>query len=86
MRAWMVISDWTRLQAHVSGDVDGIFGGSPQTYARDLQFKALTTTIMVRSCASGWVCARAGSCAGSGCYTRLNSDAKTTTSNANALR
>lgn len=39
-------------QAHVSGDVDGIFGGSPQTYVRDLQFKALTTTIMVRCLSS----------------------------------
>jgi alpha-glucosidase len=38
-------------QAHVSGDVDGIFGGSPESYVRDLQFKALTTTIMVMS---GW--------------------------------
>ena len=38
-------------QAHVSGDVDGIFGGSAETYVRDLQMKALTTTIMVMS---GW--------------------------------
>jgi alpha-glucosidase len=38
-------------QAHVSGDVDGIFGGSPDTYVRDLQFKCMTTTIMVMS---GW--------------------------------
>jgi alpha-glucosidase (family GH31 glycosyl hydrolase) len=34
-------------QAHVSGDVDGIFGGSPETYVRDLQFKAFMTTTMV---------------------------------------
>lgn len=38
-------------QAHVSGDIDGIFGGSPESYVRDLQFKALTTTIMTMS---GW--------------------------------
>jgi alpha-glucosidase len=38
-------------QAHISGDVDGIFGGSPESYVRDLQFKALTTTIMTMS---GW--------------------------------
>ena len=38
-------------QAHVSGDVDGIFGGSPESQVRDLQFKALMTTIMVMS---GW--------------------------------
>ena len=38
-------------QAHVSGDIDGIFGGSPESYVRDLQFKAFTTTIMTMS---GW--------------------------------
>jgi hypothetical protein len=38
-------------QAHTSGDIDGIFGGSPESQVRDLQFKALTTTIMVMS---GW--------------------------------
>ncbi len=38
-------------QAHVSGDIDGIFGGSPETYTRDLQFKSLMTTLMVMS---GW--------------------------------
>ena len=38
-------------QAHVSGDVDGIFGGSAETYVRDLQFKSLMTTAMVMS---GW--------------------------------
>ena len=38
-------------QAHVSGDIDGIFGGSPETYVRDLQFKSLMTTLMVMS---GW--------------------------------
>jgi alpha-glucosidase (family GH31 glycosyl hydrolase) len=37
--------------AHVSGDVDGIFGGSPHTYVRDLQFKCLMTTLMTMS---GW--------------------------------
>lgn len=38
-------------QAHVSGDVDGIFGGSPDTYVRDLQFKCMMTTMMTMS---GW--------------------------------
>ena len=38
-------------QAHVSGDVDGIFGGSPESYVRDLQFKALMSVFMVMS---GW--------------------------------
>jgi hypothetical protein len=38
-------------QAHVSGDVDGIFGGSPESYVRDLQFKALMSVVMVMS---GW--------------------------------
>ena len=38
-------------QAHVSGDIDGIFGGSPHTYVRDLQFKCLMTTLMSMS---GW--------------------------------
>mmetsp|Transcript_21908 Transcript_21908/g.50010 ORF Transcript_21908/g.50010 Transcript_21908/m.50010 type:complete len:821 (+) Transcript_21908:62-2524(+) len=38
-------------QAHVSGDVDGIFGGSPETYVRDLQFKCFMTVLMVMS---GW--------------------------------
>ena len=39
------------VQAHVSGDIDGIFGGSPDTYVRDLQFKTMMTTTMVMS---GW--------------------------------
>eukprot|EP01051_Picozoa_sp_SAG22_P006348 SAG22_NODE_411_length_10900_cov_2.633738_2_plen_891_part_00 len=37
--------------AHVSGDVDGIFGGSAETYVRDLQFKCMMTTLMTMS---GW--------------------------------
>ncbi|WP_225726520.1 MULTISPECIES: TIM-barrel domain-containing protein [unclassified Nocardia] len=32
--------------AYNTGDVDGIFGGSPQTYTRDLQWKAFLPTIM----------------------------------------
>ncbi|MFI5777568.1 TIM-barrel domain-containing protein [Nocardia sp. NPDC051570] len=32
--------------AYNTGDVDGIFGGSPETYTRDLQWKALLPTIM----------------------------------------
>eukprot|EP00442_Polarella_glacialis_P038578 CAMPEP_0115129908 /NCGR_PEP_ID=MMETSP0227-20121206/52107_1 /TAXON_ID=89957 /ORGANISM="Polarella glacialis, Strain CCMP 1383" /LENGTH=183 /DNA_ID=CAMNT_0002534939 /DNA_START=1 /DNA_END=553 /DNA_ORIENTATION=+ len=38
-------------QAHVSGDVDGIFGGSPESFVRDLQFKCLMTVFMTMS---GW--------------------------------
>lgn len=33
-------------QAHVSGDIDGIFGGSGETQVRDLQWKCFTTVLM----------------------------------------
>ncbi|MFF5970341.1 TIM-barrel domain-containing protein [Streptomyces sp. NPDC012769] len=36
---------------YASGDVDGIFGGSPKTYVRDLQWKAFTPAFMTMS---GW--------------------------------
>ncbi|MFI8961958.1 TIM-barrel domain-containing protein [Streptomyces sp. NPDC053493] len=36
---------------YASGDVDGIFQGSPKTYVRDLQWKALTPVFMTMS---GW--------------------------------
>ncbi|MFD7627012.1 TIM-barrel domain-containing protein [Streptomyces sp. NPDC059851] len=36
---------------YVAGDVDGIFGGSPRTYTRDLQWKAFTPVFMTMS---GW--------------------------------
>ncbi|MET9572150.1 TIM-barrel domain-containing protein [Streptomyces virginiae] len=36
---------------YAAGDVDGIFGGSPQTYTRDLQWKAFTPAFMTMS---GW--------------------------------
>ncbi|MFC9331641.1 TIM-barrel domain-containing protein [Kitasatospora sp. NPDC057015] len=36
---------------YASGDIDGIYGGSPQTYVRDLQWKALTPAFMTMS---GW--------------------------------
>ncbi|WP_412542737.1 glycoside hydrolase family 31 protein [Longispora sp. K20-0274] len=36
---------------YASGDVDGIFEGSPATYARDLQWKAFTPAFMTMS---GW--------------------------------
>jgi alpha-glucosidase (family GH31 glycosyl hydrolase)/uncharacterized protein YjdB len=36
---------------YATGDVDGIFGGSPQTYVRDLQWKAFTPILMSMS---GW--------------------------------
>eukprot|EP00048_Salpingoeca_helianthica_P012853 m.189491 g.189491 ORF g.189491 m.189491 type:complete len:914 (+) comp15429_c0_seq2:201-2942(+) len=38
-------------QAHASGDVDGIFGGSAETYVRDLQWKSFLTAAMTMS---GW--------------------------------
>ncbi|WP_245589173.1 NPCBM/NEW2 domain-containing protein [Chitinimonas koreensis] len=37
--------------AYATGDVDGIFGGSPETYTRDLQWKAFTPVLMGMS---GW--------------------------------
>ncbi|MFD5887439.1 TIM-barrel domain-containing protein [Streptomyces sp. NPDC060334] len=36
---------------YASGDIDGIFGGSPRTYVRDLQWKAFTPAFMTMS---GW--------------------------------
>ncbi|MFI6848917.1 TIM-barrel domain-containing protein [Kitasatospora sp. NPDC050467] len=36
---------------YASGDIDGIYGGSPQTYVRDLQWKAFTPAFMTMS---GW--------------------------------
>ncbi|MFG2295981.1 TIM-barrel domain-containing protein [Streptomyces sp. NPDC048603] len=36
---------------YAAGDVDGIFGGSPRTYVRDLQWKAFTPAFMTMS---GW--------------------------------
>jgi alpha-glucosidase (family GH31 glycosyl hydrolase) len=38
-------------QAYASGDVDAIFGGSPETFTRDLQWKAFTPVLMGMS---GW--------------------------------
>lgn len=38
-------------QAYATGDVDGIFGGSPETFTRDLQWKAFTPVFMGMS---GW--------------------------------
>ena len=37
--------------AYATGDVDGIFGGSPETFTRDLQWKSLTPVLMGMS---GW--------------------------------
>lgn len=36
---------------YASGDIDGIYDGSPQTYVRDLQWKAFTPSFMTMS---GW--------------------------------
>jgi alpha-glucosidase len=41
-------------QVYATGDVDGIFGGSPETYTRDLQWKAFTPVLMGMS---GWAAA-----------------------------
>ncbi|EDQ88138.1 uncharacterized protein MONBRDRAFT_26730 [Monosiga brevicollis MX1] len=38
-------------QAYTSGDVDGIFGGAPETYVRDLQWKVFLPVLMTMS---GW--------------------------------
>ncbi|MRW88377.1 DUF5110 domain-containing protein [Duganella sp. FT80W] len=38
-------------QAYAAGDVDAIFGGSPETFTRDLQWKAFTPVLMGMS---GW--------------------------------
>ena len=38
-------------QAYATTDVDGIFGGSPETYTRDLQWKCFTPAIYVMN---GW--------------------------------
>ncbi|MBV1777003.1 NPCBM/NEW2 domain-containing protein [Burkholderiaceae bacterium DAT-1] len=38
-------------QVYATGDVDGIFGGSPETFMRDLQWKAFTPVLMGMS---GW--------------------------------
>ena len=38
-------------QAHVSGDIDGIFGGSPESQVREFQFKSMMSVLMVMS---GW--------------------------------
>jgi alpha-glucosidase (family GH31 glycosyl hydrolase) len=38
-------------QAYASGDVDAIFGGSPETFTRDLQWKTFTPVLMGMS---GW--------------------------------
>jgi len=38
-------------QAYATTDVDGIFGGSPETYTRDLQWKCFTPVLY---CMNGW--------------------------------
>ncbi len=38
-------------QAYATGDVDGIYGGSPETFTRDLQWKCFTPVLMGMS---GW--------------------------------
>ena len=38
-------------QAYATTDIDGIFGGSPETYTRDLQWKCFTPVLY---CMNGW--------------------------------
>jgi alpha-glucosidase (family GH31 glycosyl hydrolase) len=59
------VSDWEYIRFHIptvigsglsaqnaaTGDIDGIFGGSPETYVRDLQWKCFTPVLMSMS---GW--------------------------------
>lgn len=46
-----VIGSGLSAQNCATGDVDGIFGGSPKTYVRDLQWKCFTPVLMTMS---GW--------------------------------
>ncbi|MGZ5198358.1 MAG: TIM-barrel domain-containing protein [Telluria sp.] len=46
-----VIGSGLSGQAYATGDVDAIFGGSPETYTRDLQWKSFTPVLMGMS---GW--------------------------------
>ena len=46
-----VIGSGLSAQNAATGDIDGIFGGSPETYVRDLQWKCFTPVLMSMS---GW--------------------------------
>jgi alpha-glucosidase (family GH31 glycosyl hydrolase) len=46
-----VIGSGLSAQNAATGDIDGIFGGSPKTYVRDLQWKCFTPVLMSMS---GW--------------------------------
>eukprot|EP00043_Microstomoeca_roanoka_P010934 m.103348 g.103348 ORF g.103348 m.103348 type:complete len:917 (-) comp15040_c1_seq1:155-2905(-) len=46
-----VLGSGLSAQAHTSGDIDGIFGGSAETYVRDIQWKCFLTVLMSMS---GW--------------------------------
>ena len=46
-----VIGSGLSGQVYATGDVDGIFGGSPETFTRDLQWKTFTPVLMGMS---GW--------------------------------
>jgi len=46
-----VIGSGLSGMAYATGDVDGIFGGSPETFTRDLQWKSFTPVLMGMS---GW--------------------------------
>lgn len=51
MQMQYFVNSYMSGMAHVSGDVDGIFGGSPETYVRDIQMKSMQTAFMTMS---GW--------------------------------
>jgi len=46
-----LIGSGLSAQAYATTDVDGIFGGSPETYTRDLQWKCFTPVLY---CMNGW--------------------------------
>ncbi|EGD77088.1 hypothetical protein PTSG_07426 [Salpingoeca rosetta] len=46
-----VLGSGLSAQAHTSGDIDGIFAGSAETYVRDIQWKCFLTVLMTMS---GW--------------------------------
>ena len=55
--------------AYATGDVDGIFGGSPQTYARDLQWKMFLPVTMTMD---GWAASDKQPCRYGEPYTSIN--------------
>lgn len=77
--------DWENIRFHIptvigsglsafncaTGDIDGIFSGSPKTYVRDLQWKCFTPAMMT---ISGWAPTGKQPWAHGGIYTDINRD------------